>query len=90
MVLPEATLGLYRDHIRLLRGDTGTGVDTILSSLCARLGFVAPHEAARPGHSVLAGTEACLDRMERDAEARRSELAPESLAEGPDDAGPSF
>ena len=88
VVLPEATLGLYPNHIHLLRGQSETDVDMILPGLCARLGFVAPEDAARPGHAVLAGTEACLDRLKSITEALPSELSLENPEGDPGDAGP--
>lgn len=90
VVLPEATLGLYPDHIRLLHGDNGPCVEMVLPSLCSRLGFMAPEDAARPGHAVLAGTEACLDRLKSITEALPSELSLENRTDDQDDAGPSF
>jgi len=90
LVLPEATLGLYRDHIRLLRGDNGPCVEMVLPSLCSRLGFVAPGAEMRDGRDILAGAEAYLARLTPGAEALPSARSPEHLTDDPDDAGPSF
>ena len=90
VVLPEATLGLYPDHIRLLRGDAGTGIDTILPGLCTRLGFLPPGADMRDVRDILAGAKAYLARLAPDAEALPSGRSPAHLTDTPDDAGPSF
>ncbi len=90
VVLPETTLGLYPDHIRLLHGDNGPCVEMVLPSLCSRLGFVAPGAEMRDGRDILAGAEAYLARLAPGAEALPSARSPEHLTDDPDDAGPSF